>query len=367
MFKVLKKAGILTGGGDCPGLNAAIRGVVKTALLDYQIEMIGIENGFQGLILNQTRLLRYEDVSGILNSGGTILGTSNKADPFRWPESKDGGLEYRDVSAQVIENFQHLGLEALFCIGGDGTLSAAQQFIDRGLPIIGLPKTIDNDLSGTDYTIGFDTAVFNSTEAIDKIHTTAESHQRIMVIETMGRYAGWIALQSGIAGGGDIILIPEIPYELDCLVAKVKERHRRKKSYSIVVVAEGAKPLGGTSTVHKVIESSPDPLRLGGIGQKIADQLEERTGVESRVTVLGHLVRGGSPTAFDRVLATRFGTMAVKLAVEGKFGQMVCLRGQEITSLPVKEAIRQLKLIPLDSPLIQVARSVGTSFGDEKG
>ena len=366
MKHLIQKIGILTGGGDCPGLNAAIRAVAKSAILDHQIKIIGIKDGFQGLIENRTRQLDYEDVSGILSLGGTILGTSNKANPFKWPEIRDERITYSDVSEIVINNYRELGLDCLFCIGGDGTLTVAQKFKEKGLNIIAIPKTIDNDLSGTDRTFGFDTAVFNATEAIDKIHTTAESHHRVMVVETMGRYAGWIALHSGLAGGGDIILIPEIPYDYDCLIAKVKERSQKGKKYSIVVVAEGAKPKGGQAIVKKVVETSPDPIRLGGIGLMLAEEIERRTELESRDTVLGHLLRGGPPTAFDRVLATRYGTKAVELATEGKFGLMVCLHGQEISSIPIEEAISQLKLVsPTSSSLVKVAKSVGTCFGDE--
>jgi len=361
----IQKVGILTGGGDCPGLNAAIRAVAKSAILGYRMEIIGIKDGFQGLIENRTKRLEYEDVSGILTLGGTILGTSNKANPFRWPEEKKGKITYRDVSDLVIKNYRELGLNCLFCIGGDGTLTVARKLHELGLNIIGIPKTIDNDLSGTDVTFGFDTAVLNATEAIDKLHTTAESHHRVMVVETMGRYAGWIALHSGLAGGGDIILIPEIPYDPDCVAAKVKERDRKGKRYSIIVVAEGAKMKGGQMSVQKVIETSPDPIRLGGIGNQIAEQIESSTGVETRVTVLGHLLRGGTPTAFDRILATRLGVKALDLAIEKKFGQMVCLHGQEISSIPISDAVSQLKLVPSDSPLIKAARAVGTCLGDE--
>ncbi|MEW6379348.1 MAG: 6-phosphofructokinase [bacterium] len=362
----LHKVGILTGGGDCPGLNAAIRAVAKPAILDYGMEIIGIKDGFAGLVQNKTVRLDYEDVSGILTRGGTILGTSNKADPFRWPEEKkEGETIFRDLSSLALKNYHELGLDCLFCIGGDGTLTAARKFHELGLNIIGIPKTIDNDLSGTDLSFGFDTAVLNATEAIDKIHTTAESHHRVMVVETMGRYAGWIALHAGLAGGGDIILIPEIPYDPACITAKIRERGRRGKRYSIIVVAEGAKAKGGEMTVDKVIESSPDPIRLGGIGRQVAELIETSTGIETRVTVLGHLLRGGTPTPFDRILATRFGVKALELAVKGHFGQMACLHGQEISSVPLSEAVNRLRLVPPDSALVKTAREVGTSMGDE--
>jgi len=362
--RAIQRIGIMTGGGDCPGLNAAIRAVAKAAMVEYRMEVVGIQDGFEGLVENRVVKLDYESVSGILTQGGTILGTSNKADPFQWPEEKQGEIVHWDASGQVIREYYALGLDCLFCIGGDGTLTVANKFHDKGLKIIGIPKTIDNDLSGTDLTIGFDTAVLNATEAIDKLHTTAESHHRVMVVETMGRYAGWIALQSGLAGGGDIILIPEIPYDLDCIVSKVKERARKGKRYSIIVAAEGARMNGGEMSIQKIVKTSYEQIRLGGIGRQLADDIEDSTGIESRVTALGHLLRGGVPTPFDRFLATQFGVKALNLAIEGNFGQMVCLRGHEISSVPLEQAVGQTKTVPPDSTLIQVARAVGTSLGD---
>jgi 6-phosphofructokinase 1 len=364
MKKEIKRIGVLTGGGDCPGLNAVIRAVVKTAIHQYGIEVIGIKDGFLGLIEDRMIQLGNDDVSNILTLGGTILGTSNRANPFRYAVKDKDTWVYHDVSSQVVEHYKKRGLDGLICIGGDGTLSVAHGFLNRGLRIIGVPKTIDNDLSETDVTFGFNTAVANATDAIDKIHTTAQSHHRVMVVETMGRYAGWLALYSGLAGGGDIILIPEIPYDLKSVVRSIKERVKRGKRSSIVVVAEGAKPVGGEMVVKKVVDGSFEPIRLGGIGAKLADEIEGITGIETRAIVLGHIQRGGSPTSFDRILATGFGNEAVHLMVSGENGLMVSLKGDKLTSVPIERAVGRLKLVPLDSPLIASARSLGVSFGD---
>jgi 6-phosphofructokinase 1 len=360
----IKRIGVLTGGGDCPGLNAVIRAVVKTAIHQYGIEVVGIKDGFLGLIEDRMLMLGNDDVSNILTLGGTILGTSNRANPFHFGVKEGGAWTYHDVSSRVVEHYEKRKLDGLICIGGDGTLTVANGFLNRGLRMIGVPKTIDNDLSETDVTFGFDTAVANATDAIDKIHTTAQSHHRVMVVETMGRYAGWIALCAGLAGGGDIILIPEIPYDLDKVVHDIRERVRRGKRFSILVVAEGAKPVGGEMVVKKLVEGSFEPIRLGGIGVKLADEIEELTGIESRAIVLGHIQRGGSPTAFDRILATRFGDKAVHLMLNGENGVMVSLKGGTLTSVPLEKAVGKLKLVPLDSPLIASARSLGVSFGD---
>jgi phosphofructokinase-like protein len=359
----IRKIGILTGGGDCPGLNAAIRAIAKTAMNIYGMRVIGFKDGYDGLVEARHKELSYDDVSGILEKGGTILGTSNKANPFRY-WMKAGKKEVcRDLSEQAMRNFHGLGLQCLFCIGGDGTLSIANRLCKKGVPCIGLPKTIDNDLGGTDVTFGFDSALATATEAIDKIHTTAESHHRAMIVEVMGRYAGWIALHSGIAGGGDIILIPEIPYRVDAVCQRVKERHRRGKHFSIIVISEGARPKGGKLVVKKVVKDSPDPIRLGGVSRILANEIEKRTGLETRVTILGHLQRGGSPTARDRILATRFGSEAVRLAVERRFGRMVGIRGDEIVSVPISRAVAQLRRVKRNSPMVREAVAVGTSFG----
>jgi phosphofructokinase-like protein len=363
-----KTIAILTAGGDCPGINAVIRAVAKTAVNDFAMEVIGIEDGFLGLIEERWRKLKYDDVSGIITHGGTILGTSNRANPFRFTVgSKREGAEFEDVSDAVISNFEKTQASMLIAIGGDGTLHIAHRLIEKGLPVIGIPKTIDNDVDCTDFTFGFDSAAATATEAVDKIHSTAQSHHRVMIIEVMGRYVGWLALQAGVAGGGDVILIPEIPFDIGTICDRVMERSRTGKRFSIIVVAEGAKALGGDLVVRKMVKESTDPLRLGGIADVLAGQIEGRTDLETRVTVLGHLQRGGAPTAFDRVLATRFGSEAARRANKGENGVMVALRCQDIVTVPIKEAIAKLKSIPLDHHLIESARSVGTSFGAALG
>jgi len=364
--RIMKRIGILTGGGDCPGLNAVIRAVVKTARFEYGWEAIGILDGFAGLIENRTIVLQRNDVSGILTRGGTILGTSNTANPLRYPVEGPEGTVVKDVTAQVVRNIRAMGLSALVCIGGDGTMHISKALREKGVPVVGVPKTIDNDLAETDVTFGFDTAVQTISNALDNLHATAMSHHRVMVVETMGRYAGWLALAGGLAGGGDVILIPEIPYRMESVCGEVLRRSREGKRFSIVVVAEGAKPQGGSLTVERRVEKSTDPVRLGGIAAKLANEIETRTGLESRYVVLGHLQRGGTPTAFDRILATRFGTAATHLAVAGRFGRMVCLKGSDIRSTPVAKAVARLKTVPRNHPLIRAARDIGTKLGLEK-
>ncbi|MFH2036449.1 MAG: 6-phosphofructokinase [Candidatus Zixiibacteriota bacterium] len=359
------KLGVLTGGGDCPGLNAVIRAVVKTAFNDYDMEVVGFLDGYEGLVENRYRVLKADDVSGILTLGGTILGTSNRADPFNFPVLQGDDYIFLDRSSQAVQNFENLGLDALIAIGGDGTMAASQGMIQKGIKIIGVPKTIDNDLFGTDQTFGFDSAVTSAVDALDKIHTTAQSHHRVMIVEVMGRYAGWLALASGIAGGGDIILIPEIPYELDVICDKIRSRNRRGRNFSIIVIGEGAKAEGGEMVVNRKVENSPDQIRLGGISNQLASQIEGLTNLESRVTILGHLLRGGTPTAYDRILASRFGTAAVHLAYQHKFGNMVALRGKEIDSVPIGEVAGRIRKIEYDSSLIKTAISLGTSLGIE--
>ena len=361
----IKRIGLLTAGGDCPGLNAVIRAITKAAANDYNIEVVGIEDGYAGLIEGRMHQLKWNDVSGILHTGGTILGTSNRDNPFRYPIKKPGGeLEFIDVFDKVSDNIRSNRLEAIVAVGGDGTMAITFQMMERGVKVIGIPKTIDNDLAATDVTFGFDTALVTATEALDKLHTTAMSHHRVMIMETMGRYAGWIALYSGVAGGGDIILIPEIPFKLDSICRTVQERGKKGKRFSIIVVAEGAKPEGGQMVVQKIIKESTDQVRLGGIGQQLAGQIEDSTGIECRVTVLGHLQRGGSPSAFDRILGTRFGVKAVELAANGQFGRMVALKGLAVESVPLEEAVSKLRLVSPDSEVIKAARSVGVCFGD---
>jgi len=361
----VRKIAVLTGGGDCPGLNAVIRAVAKTAMNDYGIEVWGIEDGYSGLINRRARKFDNLAVSGILTLGGSILGCSNKDNPFAQPFEKDGKLEYRNVSAECVDYIRKMEWDALVCIGGDGTMNISHKLAGLGVNIVGVPKTIDNDLAATDYTFGFNTAVTTAMEAIDKLHTTAMAHHRVIVVEMMGRYAGWLALEAGIAGGGDIILIPEIPYDINIVADYCLDRSRHGKRFSIVVAAEGAKPKGGDMVVARTVKDSPDPIRLGGIGHKLARDIEDITGLECRATVLGHLQRGGSPSAFDRILSTQFGHAAARLVGEGKFGRMVALQGHRIVDVPLEAAIAQLKLVSPDHPLIAAARSVGTCFGDQ--
>jgi 6-phosphofructokinase 1 len=348
-----KTIAVLTGGGDCPGLNAAIRAIVRTAILDHDCRAIGVLNGYEGLIKGEKRDLSFDDVSNILPLGGTMLGTSNKASLY----------EPRDVSDTAVKNLKKWGVDTLFCIGGDGTFAIAGRFLKKWPRMIGVPKTIDNDLKATDQTIGFDTACSFVTEAVDRLHSTAASHHRVMVIEVMGRYAGWVALNGGLAGGGDVILIPEIPFSLEKVAHAIEERKRRGKRASIIVVAEGAHPAGGKRVVQGYVKDSPDPIRLGGIGKFIADAVQEKTGLESRVTVLGHLQRGGSPTFVDRMLATGFGVAAVQLMAEKKFGKIVVLRGRQILGVDIAEATGGQRLVEPTSLLVRTAGSLGVSFG----
>lgn len=364
MVRKLRKIAILTGGGDCPGINAVIRAVVKKAIVDYGATVIGIEDGYEGLIRNKHRKLRYDDVSGILTLGGTILGTSNTANPYRYPMEIGGELKFKDMSRATLENIEQLNIDCLVCVGGDGTLGTANSLSGQGAPVVGIPKTIDNDLRGTDITFGFDSAVSIATEGIDRLHTTAQSHHRVMIIEVMGRNAGWIALHSGVAGGGDIILIPEIPYDVGIIARKVIERNQKGKRFSIVVVAEGAKPRGGDVIIQRIVNKSTDPIRLGGIGFVLAAQIEEITSIESRAVVMGHLQRGGSPTPADRILATSLGTRAVDMIVDGEFGRMVGVKGDSLVGVPLEEVAKGPRTVPANHPLVRAARAVGTCFGD---
>ncbi len=361
---MIKKIGVMTGGGDCPGLNAVLRAVVKTAMVKYKYEVIGFKDGYRGLVLNDYVEFKSGDVSGILDKGGTILGSSNRDNPFKFKVVKDGKAEYADMSDRVMENVRAQGIDCMILIGGDGTLTSARDFARKGLNVVGVPKTIDNDLSATDTTFGFMTAVDTATEAIDKLHSTAESHHRVMILEVMGRYAGWIALTSGIAGGADVILIPEIEYDIAKVSRKITERAEAGKHFSIVVAAEGAKSRDGGMVVSKVVNDSPDPIRLGGIGNRIAEDIEKLTGIETRVTVLGHLQRGGRPNPYDRLLSSRYGVRAVELATEGRFGMMVSLQGDSITAVPLEEAVGRLKTVPPDGELVKIAKSIGVGFGD---
>jgi len=355
----ITRLGILTGGGDAPGLNAVIRAVVKSAS-NHGCECIGIEESFDGLLLpDRARVLTPSDVTSILRQGGTILGTSSRGDPFAATASRDA----RASSAQAVDRFHELGLDALVAVGGDGTLAIAYDFYQQGVPLVGVPKTIDNDIVGTSSTFGFDTAVSFATEAIDRLHYTAAAHQRLMVVEVMGRTAGWIALHAGVAGGADVILIPEIPYDLERVAESVAARERLGARFSIIVVAEGAAPRGGAVTM---VEPAKDGrlARLGGLGALVAAALEELTGKEARSVRLGHLLRGGSPSSHDRVLATRFGGKAVELVRAGEFGRMVAYRPPDIVAVPLDEVVGRTKQVPLDLDLIRTARAIGVTFGD---
>jgi 6-phosphofructokinase 1 len=341
-----KTVGILTGGGDCPGLNAVIRAAVRKGITAYDYRFKGVQKGWKGMMECLWQPLGLDEVSGILPKGGTILGTS-RTNPLK------GG----DGAELVIENMKRMKLDALIAIGGDDTLSVANRLHQEGVAVVGVPKTIDNDLNMTDYTFGFDTAVNIVTEAIDRIHTTAESHNRVMVIEVMGRHSGWIATHAGIAGGADMILIPEKQYTMDDIVTSIKERHQRGKDFSIVVVAEGVKissDKGEELVVSKAGKDEFGHVKLGGVGQVVSEEIEKRTGYETRVTVLGHLQRGGTPTAFDRVLATRFGVAAIDLIHQDDYGKMVSLQGTQIVAIPISEAVGQLKMVGDD--LYDIAR-----------
>ena len=351
----------MTGGGDAPGLNAVIRAVVKSGAT-AKCETIGIEDGFDGLLEeDRWRTLTPRDVTGILRIGGTILGTVNRGNPFVEPvETSDGQREYSD---RCVEIFARLGLDGLIVIGGDGTLAIAYEFYKRGVPLVGVPKTIDNDIVETTNTFGFDTAVSFATEAVDRLHTTAEAHQRVMVVEVMGRYAGWIALYAGVAGGADAILIPEIPFDIRKVAQHILERDRYGARFSIVVVAEGAKPVGGAVSVVQQGQGG-FVERLGGVGATVAAQLQALTNKETRNVVLGHLQRGGTPTSYDRMLATRFGAHAMELALAGQFGQMVAFKPPDVVGVPLERVVGRMRTIPLDFDAIRAARALHISLGD---
>jgi phosphofructokinase-like protein len=356
----IRTIGVANGGGDCPGLNAVIRGVVKSAINEYGWRVLGIANGFDGLIWpEKCSELTLDAVRGILPRGGTILGTTNRGNPFAYAEEEAGRSVTRDYSGVCLENLKRLKLDALVVIGGDGTLRIAHEFSKRGMNVVGVPKTIDNDLSATEVTFGFDTALHVATDAIDRLHTTAESHHRVMVIEVMGRDAGWIALHAGIAGGADVILIPEIPFSIEAVCEKVREREIAGRKFSLVVVAEGAK-LPSKDALGKPF---PKP-RPGQVGNLIGDAIRDYAKKEVRVTVLGHIQRGGSPSPFDRILATRFGVCAADLVARGEFGTMVCLRAGKIESVALEDAIGRYNTVDLHGDHVRAARAVGITFGD---
>jgi len=364
-----RRIGVLTGGGDCPGLNAVLRAVTKDAVF-HGIEVVGFEDGFLGLVQNRSRPVTAADVSGILTSGGTILGTCNRTNPARLHAGVDSGGRaiFKDVTDVCIRNYRSHALDALIVIGGDGTMTIAQHLASypgSDIAIIGIPKTIDNDLFGTDLTFGFLTAVATATEALDKVHTTAASHHRALFVEVMGRNAGWIALHAGVASGADAILIPEIPFSLDSVTDAILARSRMGKRYSVICISEGARPRDGSQVVQRIDETSPDPIRLGGIAKFVSDHVEARTGVECRQVVLGHVQRGGSPIAADRVLATQFGHHAMTLVRAGVRGRMVAMTGLKLSDVPLSEPAGKQRLVPIDHPLLAAARAVYTSFGDE--
>lgn len=356
----IRTIGVSTGGGDAPGLNAVIRGLVKAAINDFGWRVMGVVDGFDGLIWpERAREITEKDVSSILPRGGTILGTTNRGNPFKYQVEENGQTVTKDFSKLCMDNMARLRIDALCVIGGDGTLSIANEFFKRGMKVVGVPKTIDNDLSATEVTFGFDTAIQVATEALDRLHTTAESHHRVMVMEVMGRDAGWIALHAGIAGGAHIILVPEIPFTIEALCEKIRQREMMGRKFSLVVVAEGVK-LPEKDALGKPIP----PAKPGNVGNTLAFAIREDTKKEVRVTVLGHIQRGGTPSPFDRILATRFGVAAADCISRGDFGKMVCLQSGKIISVPLQEAIGVYKTIDPSSDIVRAARGVGVSFGD---
>ena len=358
-----KRIGVLTAGGDCPGLNAVVRGVVKTAgRIGYDV--VGFLKGYEGLVEPVSYIpLSYKNTSGILTLGGTILGSTNKGRFAATVGVSDRQELDPELLAGVQTTFEQLGLSGLICIGGDGSLAVAQQFHEHGLPVVGVPKTIDNDLGATAFTFGFDSAVVVATDALDRLHTTAASHERTMVLEVMGRHAGWIALHSGIAGGGDVILLPEIPWTFENVCDAILERERHGKKFTLIVVAEGAHLPGGDTVTQERRQESRQ-TRLGGIGNVVAYEIEQRLHRETRTVVLGHLQRGGPPTTFDRVLATQFGAHAVRLVIEKRFGEMVCYHPPAINSVPIIEAVNELSSVDPEASAVLAARALGISFGD---
>ncbi len=366
MAKQIRRIAINTGGGDAPGLNAVIRAIVLSSLRRGW-EVLGILKGYEGLLdTSKTRLLDREAVRGITHLGGTILGTTNKGHPFEYPtRAPNGEINLVDRSDDVVANFKRLGLDALIAIGGDGSLRIAHRLGEKGIPVVGVPKTIDNDLSNTVVTFGFDTAVGVATDALDRLHSTAEAHERVFVVEVMGRYAGWIALNAGVSSTADAILIPEIPFDTSLVCEKIMDRERRGRRFSIVVVAEGAKPRHGEMVTTGPKEMGRE-VRLGGIGHQVAEQIANITGKETRTVVLGHLQRGGMPTTFDRLIALRFGAAAVRMIEQGRFDVMVALDPPKVHAVPMTSAIERMKSVPLDCDTIITARDLGISFGDKE-
>ncbi len=363
MAKKVRRIGILTGGGDCPGLNAVIRAVVKNAGREG-IEVVGILDGFLGLVTDMTRSLDRDTVSGILVEGGTILGSSNKDNPFHFvEEGPNGKARFRDRSDDCVATLKRHGLEALVVLGGDGTMTVANLLTRKGIKAVGVPKTIDNDLWGTDQTFGYDTAVNVAAEAVDRLHSVAASHHRVMVVEVMGRYAGWLALGAGVASGGDVILLPEFPFEERKIMEAIRRRQAAGRKFSIVVAGEGAYPKGGKMVVDKIRPLSPEKIRLGGIGKVLADRIEDLSELEARAVVLGHVVRGGTPSPFDRNLATQFGVAAMDEVLAGHFGRMVTLQGGKMSSVPLNKVGGRIRNVTKEHPLMRAAMKIGISFG----
>ena len=361
----MRRIGILTGGGDAPGLNAVIRAVVKTAIREYGCEVRGIRNGYEGVLDPEGVFpLNIESVRGILPKGGTILGAANRGNPFARKVIRNGKEVIEDQSDRIVACIRELDLDALIVVGGDGSLRIARELFDKGVPVIGVPKTIDNDIGGTNVTFGFHTAISTATDAIDKLHTTAESHHRVIVLELMGRDSGFIALYAGVAGGADVILIPEIPFKFDAIYRKIIERVENGRHFSIIAASEGAYP-EGEQQIFRRKEDKVISARLGGIGEVIAQNIEHDCGVEARCTVLGHLQRGGTPTTFDRWLATRFGAAAVRAVAAGKFGSMVALRDTHIVEVPLVEALAIPKRVNINDDAVLTARNLGICLGDE--
>jgi 6-phosphofructokinase 1 len=363
----IKAVGILTGGGDCSGLNAVIRAITRSAIIRHNACVIGIENGFEGLLTGERHELTIKETRDILTLGGTILGTTNKGNPFEFREFDDAGnIQIHDYSDKAVANFKKWGLDCLFVIGGEGSLEIAHKISQKGIPVIGVPKTIDNDLEKTDYTFGYQTAVQVACDALDRLQTTGRSHDRVMILEVMGRNAGWIALEAGIAGGAHILLIPEIPYKVDNIVKKIQLRKDGGSPYSIIMVAEGAREEDGDVIVQKTATDRLQGVpQLGGVGMYLAEQIKKRIDLEVRTTVLGHTQRGGSPLAFDRVLGTRLGSFAMEAAAAGSFGNMVALKTPEIVLVPLSELAGKVRQVPATSQLIRTAESIGINMGRE--
>ena len=363
----LKQVGILTGGGDCSGLNAVIRAVTRAAVIQHKARVIGIEKGFEGLISGKTQELTVRSTKDILTLGGTVLGTTNKGNPFEY-RTRDaaGAIQVHDYSDRAVETFKNLGLDCLFVVGGEGTLEIGYLFYKKGIPVVGIPKTIDNDLEKTDYTFGYQTAVQVACDAMDRLHTTGRSHHRVMILEVMGRNAGWIALEAGIAGGAHIILIPEIEYRIENVIKKIQLRKEGGSPFSIIIVAEGAREKGKETVKAQAAEDRLQGVeKLGGIGFYLAKQIEKQIDLEVRTTVLGHIQRGGSPNSFDRVLGTRLGSFAVDAAADGKFGTMVSLLTPDVGLVRLKDLAGKVRTVSMDSQLIRCAESIGINLGRE--